>query len=100
MGETVRTLLRSGRSADRHKMNFVSIAIEISKIMRPGSLKEFNFRSGSSRKRIISFEKDEHPAYDIEKLATLKPAFKEGGSVTAGNSSGINDGAAASLIGE
>jgi acetyl-CoA acetyltransferase family protein len=34
----------------------------------------------------------------LEKLASLKPAFKEGGSVTAGNSSGINDGAAASLI--
>jgi len=50
-------------------------------------------------KEIISFEKDEHPRVStIEKLATLKPAFKEGGSVTAGNSSGINDGAAASLI--
>lgn len=47
----------------------------------------------------ISFEKDEHPRLStIEKLATLKPAFKEGGSVTAGNSSGINDGAAATLI--
>jgi acetyl-CoA C-acetyltransferase len=47
----------------------------------------------------ISFEKDEHPRVStIEKLSTLKPAFKEGGSVTAGNSSGINDGAAASLI--
>ncbi|MGZ4111862.1 MAG: thiolase family protein, partial [Tumebacillaceae bacterium] len=34
----------------------------------------------------------------IEKLAKLKPAFREGGSVTAGNSSGINDGAAAVLI--
>jgi 3-oxoadipyl-CoA thiolase len=47
----------------------------------------------------VSFEKDEHPRLtSLEKLATLKPAFKEGGSVTAGNSSGINDGAAASLI--
>lgn len=47
----------------------------------------------------ILFEKDEHPrATSIDKLASLKPAFKEGGSVTAGNSSGINDGAAASLI--
>lgn len=47
----------------------------------------------------VLFEKDEHPrATSIEKLASLKPAFKEGGSVTAGNSSGINDGAAASLI--
>lgn len=45
------------------------------------------------------FEKDEQPRDSSpEKLATLKPAFREGGSVTAGNSSGINDGAAASLI--
>ena len=43
---------------------------------------------------------DEHPRADstIEKLGKLKPAFKEGGTVTAGNSSGINDGAAALLI--
>ena len=47
----------------------------------------------------ILFEKDENPrSTSLEKLALLKPAFKEGGSVTAGNSSGINDGAAASLI--
>lgn len=45
------------------------------------------------------FEKDEHPrATSLQKLATLKPAFKDGGTVTAGNSSGINDGAAASLL--
>ncbi|TMC76381.1 MAG: acetyl-CoA C-acyltransferase [Chloroflexi bacterium] len=43
---------------------------------------------------------DEHPRPDssIEKLGKLKPAFKENGTVTAGNSSGINDGAAALLI--
>jgi len=43
---------------------------------------------------------DEHPRPDstVEKLAKLKPAFKDGGTVTAGNSSGINDGAAALLI--
>ncbi|MEM7550609.1 MAG: acetyl-CoA C-acyltransferase [Bacteroidota bacterium] len=47
----------------------------------------------------IVFEKDEHPRLSsVEKLATLKPAFKKEGTVTAGNSSGINDGAAASLI--
>jgi acetyl-CoA C-acetyltransferase len=47
----------------------------------------------------ILFDKDEHPrATTVEKMATLKPAFKEGGTVTAGNSSGINDGAAASLL--
>ena len=44
--------------------------------------------------------RDEHPRPDTsaEKLATLKPAFRAEGSVTAGNSSGINDGAAALVI--
>ena len=43
---------------------------------------------------------DEHPrpGTTAEKLATLKPAFRAGGTVTAGNSSGINDGAAALVI--
>ena len=45
-------------------------------------------------------ERDEHPRPEttLEKLATLQPAFREGGSVTAGNASGINDGAAALVI--
>jgi 3-oxoadipyl-CoA thiolase len=45
-------------------------------------------------------ERDEHPRPDTsaEKLGTLKPAFRANGSVTAGNSSGINDGAAAVVI--
>ena len=47
----------------------------------------------------VLFDKDENPREtSIEKLASLKPAFKKGGLVTAGNSSGINDGAAAGLI--
>ncbi|HEY6042276.1 MAG TPA: thiolase family protein [Anaerolineae bacterium] len=43
---------------------------------------------------------DEHPRRDttLEKLAALKPAYRAGGSVTAGNASGINDGAAALLL--
>ena len=43
---------------------------------------------------------DEHPRPDttIEALARLEPAFRKNGSVTAGNSSGINDGAAALLV--
>lgn len=46
------------------------------------------------------FERDEfpRPALTREKLAGLKPAFREGGAVTAGNSSGITDGAAAVLV--
>jgi len=45
-------------------------------------------------------ETDEHPRADTtaEKLASLKPAFKKEGTVTAGNSSGINDGAAALVV--
>ena len=47
----------------------------------------------------IVFDKDEHPRLSsVEVLSALQPAFKEGGTVTAGNSSGVNDGAAASLI--
>ena len=47
----------------------------------------------------IVFDKDEHPRLSsVEKLGTLKPAFRANGTVTAGNSSGINDGAAALLI--
>jgi acetyl-CoA C-acetyltransferase len=44
--------------------------------------------------------RDEHPRADttLEKLAALKPAFRKDGSVTAGNSSGLNDGAAALVI--
>jgi len=50
-------------------------------------------------KETIDFNTDEYPREtSLEKLATLKPAFKENGTVTAGNSSGINDGAAASLL--
>ncbi len=45
------------------------------------------------------FAVDEHPRQSsLEKLAELKPAFKKNGTVTAGNSSGINDGAAALLL--
>jgi len=46
------------------------------------------------------FETDEHPRKDIsmEELAKLTPAFKKGGTVTAGNSSGLSDGAAAVIL--
>jgi acetyl-CoA C-acetyltransferase len=47
----------------------------------------------------IRFIKDEHPRLSsVEDLAKLKPAFAKDGSVTAGNSSGINDGAAATIV--
>jgi acetyl-CoA acetyltransferase family protein len=48
----------------------------------------------------ILISRDEHPRANtsLESLAKLRPAFRQGGTVTAGNSSGINDGAAALLI--
>jgi hypothetical protein len=47
-----------------------------------------------------AFTTDEHPrgGTTVEKLGSLKPAFKSGGSVTAGNASGINDGASALVV--
>jgi acetyl-CoA C-acetyltransferase len=48
----------------------------------------------------VTVTADEHPRPDttLDKLAKLKPVFREGGSVTAGNSSGITDGAAAMVL--
>ena len=52
-----------------------------------------------TRKGIVDFKTDEHPRETtLEKLASLKPVFKEGGTVTAGNASGRNDGGAALLV--
>ncbi len=51
------------------------------------------------RKQTIRFKIDEHPrATTAEKLAELRPAFDPGRMVTASNSSGINDGAAAVVL--
>lgn len=52
------------------------------------------------KKQETVFEQDEHPKVEstIEKLGTLRPAFKENGSVTAGNASGLNDGAAVVVL--
>jgi 3-oxoadipyl-CoA thiolase len=53
----------------------------------------------SAGKEIFTVDTDEHPRQTtIEKLASLKPAFSKDGTVTAGNSSGINDGATALLL--
>lgn len=62
-----------------------------------------------SKKGVTVFDTDEHPRYkrdgdgftlatDADTLAGLKPAFRKGGTVTAGNASGLNDGAAAVVL--
>ncbi len=51
------------------------------------------------RRKTVMFDTDEHPkATSAEALAGLRPAFKKDGTVTAGNASGINDGAAAMVL--
>lgn len=52
------------------------------------------------KKETVLFERDEYPRDDVteESLAALKPAFLKDGTVTAGNASGINDGAAAMVV--
>lgn len=54
----------------------------------------------AGKKGTTIFNQDEHPRFGItmDKLAKLRPAFREGGSVTAANSSGINDGAGAVVV--
>jgi len=49
---------------------------------------------------VDDLKQDEHPRPDVtvEKLSTMKPAFKPDGTITAGNSSGINDGAALLIV--
>lgn len=52
------------------------------------------------RREMVAFDTDEHPkaGTTMETLAGLRPAFRKGGTVTAGNASGINDGAAAMVL--
>ena len=53
-----------------------------------------------SKKTEINFDQDEHPreGINLDALSRLKPVFKKDGTVTAGNASGINDGAAAVIL--
>jgi acetyl-CoA acetyltransferase family protein len=55
---------------------------------------------GRRKGELLQVIQDEHPRSDttLEALARLKPAFRPGGTVTAGNASGVNDGAAALLL--
>ncbi|PLT33549.1 thiolase family protein [Bacillus sp. V5-8f] len=61
--------------------------------------KEITAYTLKSRKGNVEFQVDEHPREtNMEKLSALRPVFKQGGTVTAGNASGRNDGASALLV--
>jgi acetyl-CoA acyltransferase len=66
----------------------------------PLDLEEIVLEKGKRKKRQIRFEQDEGPRKDtsIEALSALKPSFKQGGLITAGNASQTSDGAAAVLL--
>ena len=68
------------------------------KAQKEGKFKDeiINFKI-KSKNAELNFEKDEHPrkGINLDTLSRLKPVFKKDGTVTAGNASGINDGAAA-----
>ena len=68
------------------------------KAQKEGKFKDeiINFKI-KSKKAELNFDKDEHPrkGINLDTLSRLKPVFKKDGTVTAGNASGINDGAAA-----
>jgi acetyl-CoA acyltransferase len=65
-------------------------------IVEPGG----NGDGSHTRTKTFVFKRDEGPRADttLEALSKLKPAFKEGGSVTAGNSSQVSDGAAGAIV--
>ena len=79
----------------------LSSQVKALKAQKENKFKEeiVNFKI-KSKKAEIDFKKDEHPreGIDIETLKKLKPVFQKDGTVTAGNSSGINDGAAAVVL--
>ncbi|KKM10074.1 acetyl-CoA acetyltransferase [Clostridiales bacterium PH28_bin88] len=78
----------------------------LSQVKASHAIKEGRFKEQiipvtvQQKKGPLIFDTDEHPRPDtsLEALAKLPPAFKEGGTVTAGNSSGINDGAGAVVV--
>jgi acetyl-CoA C-acetyltransferase len=80
---------------DRFALNSQEKALKAQKENKfKDEIKNFKIRSKKSE---INFNKDEHPreGINLDALKRLKPVFKKNGSITAGNASGINDGAAA-----
>jgi len=102
MGETAENLAqeRSIARADQdafamRSQNRAAQAIASGRFAREIAPYAITDRKGN----VTRVEHDEHPrATTMEKLATLKPIFRKDGSVTAGNASGVNDGAAALLV--
>ena len=101
MGETAENVAKQWNVSREAQDNFAALSqTKFDAANKAGKFKEeivgIKIMQGKEEKM---FSVDEHPRLStVEKLSTLKPAFIKDGSVTAGNSSGINDGAAAMLL--
>ena len=102
MGETAENVVEEWNISRQEQDEFAhSSQLKYSKAHEAGKFKDeiVEVEVPQRRGEPIIVRDDEHPRLStLDKLKTLRPAFREGGSVTAGNSSGINDGAAAAII--
>lgn len=94
MGETAEKI------AETHKISRSDQDAFAAESQRRAGLADFSSEIISIKTKSGFVERDEHPRPDttVERLAALKPAFRKEGTVTAGNASGINDGAAILFI--
>ena len=83
-----------------HKAVIATDAGKFAEEIAPVVFEEVSLVDGERRAHTVTFDQDEHLRRDttLEGLAKLKPAFKQGGTVTAGNASPLSDGAAAVLV--
>lgn len=102
MGETAENLAEQYKISRESQDEFAfDSQMKAKKAIESGKFKDEIFPVEIiTKKDKILFDTDEFPRFDtsMEKLSKLKPAFREGGTVTAGNSSGINDGASILMI--
>ena len=102
MGETAENVAEQWKISRQEQDEFAHQSqIKYQRAFEEGKFKDeiLPVEISQHKKDPIIFSQDEHPRLSsVEVLSTLKPAFKENGTVTAGNSSGINDGAASLLI--
>jgi acetyl-CoA C-acetyltransferase len=101
MGLTAENLAEKNRISRKEQDEFsYESQLKASEAIKAGKFKdEIVPYEIKLKKETHYFDTDEHPRLtSLEKFAALKPVFKEGGTVTAGNSSGRNDGAAALVV--
>ena len=100
MGETAENLVDRYDISREEQDAFALESQQKAEVGKPRRAAELFPVETAARKGSITVTDDEHPRPDttLEKLATLPPVFREGGSVTAGNSSGLTDGAGAIVL--